>query len=68
MVLDRQKVWTADGIDGWTDGCTDEAKTISIQLNPLLHSYSCLALPAMNNYINKVSRFNIEQRNYLSVH
>ena len=31
MVPDRQKVWT-DGMDGQTDGHTDDAKTISLRL------------------------------------
>ena len=37
-----------------------------VYFNPFPHEFSCYAPPTMDNYVNKLSCWYIEQRNYLS--
>ena len=60
MVQDRQKVWT-DGRNGRTDGCTDDAKTISLRLRRGIKTkiLSFLQFKAIDNKINQLSRADV---------
>ena len=46
--------------------CLQYTKSYHSPVKPFLHEYSSLAPPTMNNYMNYILHWYIEQRNYMS--
>ena len=64
----RTKIRVLDTLDipAWVFVRGISAYGIGTISDPFLHEYSGYAPPTMNNYINKLSHWYIEQSNFLS--